>query len=64
MALRIIIGLALTVVAFAIAGRRVWWLYRLAASGQPAPERIETVREHPVGDLSVRSPRCSASASC
>jgi Fe-S oxidoreductase len=51
-ALRIIIGLALTVVAFAIAGRRVWWLYRLAASGQPAPERFESVREHVGGDLS------------
>ncbi len=47
MALRIIIGLALTVIAFAIAGRRLWWLYRLATSGQPAPERIEAVRQHP-----------------
>ncbi len=51
MALRIIVGLALTVIAFAIAGRRVWWLYRLSASGQPAPERLEMVREHPGGDL-------------
>jgi Fe-S oxidoreductase len=50
-ALRIIVGLALTVIAFAIAGRRVWWLYRLSASGQPAPERLEMVREHPGGDL-------------
>jgi Fe-S oxidoreductase len=49
-ALRIIVGLVLTVVAFAIAGRRVWWLYRLAASGQPAPERWEMVRENPTGD--------------
>ena len=47
MALRISIGLALTVIAFAIAGRRLWWLYRLATSGQPAPERIEAVRQHP-----------------
>ena len=47
MALRIIIGLALTVIAFAIAGRRLWWLYRLATSGQPAPERIDALREHP-----------------
>jgi Fe-S oxidoreductase len=46
-ALRIIIGLALTAVAFAIAARRLWWLYRLARSGQPAPERIEALREHP-----------------
>jgi Fe-S oxidoreductase len=50
-ALRIIVGLVLTAFAFAIAGRRVWWLYRLAASGQPAPERWEMVREHPGGDL-------------
>jgi len=46
-ALRIIIGLALTMVAFAIAGRRLWWLFRLATSGQPAPERLAAVREHP-----------------
>jgi Fe-S oxidoreductase len=51
-ALRIIVGLALTVIAFAVAGRRVWWLYRLAASGQPAPERFEAVREHVGSDLS------------
>ncbi|HEY1920698.1 MAG TPA: (Fe-S)-binding protein [Streptosporangiaceae bacterium] len=54
MALRIIIGLALTVIAFAIVGRRVWWLYRLTASGQPAPERWEMVRENPGGDLGTQ----------
>ena len=47
LALRIIIGLALTVIAAAIAGHRLWWLYRLARTGQPAPERIEALREHP-----------------
>ena len=47
MALRIIIGLVLTVIAFAVAGRRLSWLYRLSRSGQPAPERIAAVREHP-----------------
>ena len=47
MALRIIIGLVLTVIAGAIAGRRLWWLYRLGRSGQPAPERIAALREHP-----------------
>ncbi|HEY6788063.1 MAG TPA: (Fe-S)-binding protein [Trebonia sp.] len=41
MILRIVIGLVLTVAAFAIAGRRLWWLRRLAFSGQPAPERVE-----------------------
>jgi Fe-S oxidoreductase len=40
------VGLVLTVIAFAIAGRRLWWLRRLALSGQPAPERIEAVRGH------------------
>jgi Fe-S oxidoreductase len=49
--LRITVGLVLTVVALAIAGRRVWWLKRLAFSGQPAPERVATVREHPGRDI-------------
>ena len=47
MVLRMTVGLVLTVVAFAIAGRRLWWLARLALSGQPAPERVEAVRSHP-----------------
>jgi len=47
LALRIIIGLVLTVVAGAIAGRRLFWLYRLGRSGQPAPERVAALREHP-----------------
>src|ERR1700722_6989813 len=41
------VGLVVTVVALAIAGRRMWWLKRLAFSGQPAPERVAAVREHP-----------------
>src|SRR5260370_2598138 len=44
--LRMTVGLVLTVVAFAIAGRRLWWLKRLAMSGQPAPERVAAVRAH------------------
>jgi Fe-S oxidoreductase len=47
LALRIIIGLVLTAVSFAIAGRRLGWLYRIGRTGQPAPERVEAVREHP-----------------
>jgi heterodisulfide reductase subunit C len=47
MVLRMIVGLVLTVVAFAVAGRRLWWLKRLALSGQPAPERLEYARSHP-----------------
>jgi len=44
--LRMIVGLGLTVVALAVAGRRVWWLKRLAFSGQPAPERVAYARGH------------------
>ena len=51
MVLRMIIGLALTVVAFAVFGRRVWWLSRLARSGQPAPERLEYAKEHVPGEV-------------
>jgi Fe-S oxidoreductase len=54
LALRIIIGLVLTVIAAAIAGRRLWWLYRLATSGQPAPERIAAVRQHPGRDAETQ----------
>jgi Fe-S oxidoreductase len=42
-----VVGLVLTAVALAVAGRRLWWLKRLAASGQPAPERLEYARSHP-----------------
>jgi Fe-S oxidoreductase len=52
---RMTVGLLLTVVAFAIAGRRGWWLKRLAFSGQPAPERVATVRAHPRTDLGVET---------
>jgi len=49
------VGLVLTVVALAIAGRRLWWLKRLAFSGQPAPERVAAVREHPGRDVEVQA---------
>ena len=55
MVLRMTVGLVLTVVAFAIAGRRLWWLKRLALSGQPAPERIQAVREHPGRDVKTET---------
>jgi Fe-S oxidoreductase len=54
-ALRIIIGLALTVIALTIAGRRLWWLCRIGRAGQPAPERIEAVRTHPARDAEVEA---------
>src|SRR3984957_19006076 len=47
MVLRMIVGLVLTAAACAIAGRRLWWLKRLAFSGQPAPERLAYARAHP-----------------
>src|SRR6266581_5823358 len=49
------VGLVLTVVALAIAGRRLWWLKRLAFSGQPAPERIEAAREHVGRDVTTQA---------
>ena len=55
MALRIIVGLALTAIAAAVAGRRLWWLYRLARAGQPAPERVAAVRQHPGRDVEIQA---------
>ena len=55
MVLRMTVGLALTAIALAIAGRRMWWLKRLAFSGQPAPERVAAVRAHPGRDVEVQA---------
>jgi Fe-S oxidoreductase len=54
-AVRMIVGLVLTAVALAIAGRRLWWLKRLAFSGQPAPERVAAVREHVGRDVKTET---------
>jgi len=35
MVLRLVLGLAITAAAFALAGRRVWMLYRIGRTGQP-----------------------------
>ncbi len=43
MVLRLVIGLGATAIAFAVAGRRAWWLYRLISSGQPATGRLDGV---------------------
>jgi hypothetical protein len=51
---RMIIGLGLTVIAFVVAGRRLWWLKRLALSGQPAPERLEYAKTHAATDLKTQ----------
>ena len=55
MVLRMTVGLVLTVVALGIAGRRLWWLKRLALTGQPAPERIAAVRSHPGRDVETQA---------
>ncbi len=55
MVVRMTVGLVLTAVALAIAGRRLWWLKRLAFTGQPAPERVAAVREHPGRDAEVQA---------
>ena len=42
MPLRLAVGLGITVVMVAIAGRRFFWLFRLIAAGQPAvPNRMK-----------------------
>src|SRR5260370_5183121 len=55
MIVRTVIGLLLAAAAFAIAGGRLWWLKRLAGSGQPAPERIAAVRAHPGTDVATET---------
>ncbi len=42
---RIVIGLGITVLLFAIAGRRFFWLSKLIRSGQPAPRRWQGLRK-------------------
>ncbi len=41
--LRLVIGLAMTVAAFAVVGRRAFYLYRLVSSGQAAPGRLDGI---------------------
>src|SRR5690242_20150698 len=43
--IRLVVGLAMTVVVLAVAGRRAFWLYRLVRSGQPADDRKENLGE-------------------
>ena len=40
MALRLSVGLVVTMLAFGLAGRRLWWLFRLVRIGQPPADRI------------------------
>jgi hypothetical protein len=55
MVLRVVLGLAMTLVALGVAVRRMWWLKRLAFTGQPAPERVAAVRSHPGRDAEVQA---------
>jgi Fe-S oxidoreductase len=49
--LTLILGLVGTAVALAVAGWRVLFLYRLAMSGQPAPDRVASVRRNVGADV-------------
>ena len=41
MIVRLVLGLLIIVVALAIAGRRIFFLVRMIASGQPSPGRLD-----------------------
>ena len=41
MLVRLVVGLPIAVVALAVAGRRVLFLYRMIAAGQPSPGRLD-----------------------
>ncbi len=41
MVVRLVLGLALTLVVVAVSARRAWWLYSLIASGQPDAKRLD-----------------------
>jgi Fe-S oxidoreductase len=48
---RLAIGLGVTVIAFAIAGRRLFWLYQLISVGQPAPDRFKNIPQRIKAEL-------------
>ena len=51
MLVRLVVGLTIAVVALAIAGRRVLFLVRLVASGQPSPGRLDAWPKRLVGQV-------------
>jgi Fe-S oxidoreductase len=53
-AFRIIVGLGMTLVALPIAGMRGLWLYKLAMTGQPAPDRLANVERPKIGQALKR----------
>ena len=48
---RLVLGLLMTVVAIAVAGRRLLFLFRLIRSGQPAPGRLDGIGERAKAQL-------------
>jgi Fe-S oxidoreductase len=48
---RLAIGLGVTAIMFAIAGRRLSWLYRLISVGQPAPDRFKQIPQRIKAEL-------------
>jgi Fe-S oxidoreductase len=50
-ALRVVVGLGITVGCFAVAGRRFWWLRRLLGTGQAAPGRWHGFRRPAEAEL-------------
>ena len=51
MLVRLVVGLTIAVVALAVAGRRVFFLYRMIASGQPSPGRLDNWPKRLVGQV-------------
>ncbi|VBA47268.1 heterodisulfide reductase-related iron-sulfur binding cluster [Mycobacterium attenuatum] len=41
--IRLVVGLGMTAIVGAFALRRVWWLYKLVMSGQPASDRTDSI---------------------
>jgi Fe-S oxidoreductase len=48
-AFRIIVGLGMTLLVLPVAARRGLWLYKLAMTGQPAPDRLKNVERPRIG---------------
>ena len=51
MLVRLVLGPLIMVVALAVAGRRVFFLYRLVSAGQPSPGRLDNAPRRLVAQL-------------
>ena len=56
MIVRLVLGLLITAVALAVAGRRVFFLYRMIAAGQPSPGRLDEASAPDVPDYPYGGP--------